>query len=216
VPEFHRLLALVRCNQSRGETTFASTPSETTLTIRVTLLCAGATATSRIGGFPAVGEPLDSGGVIRASRLADTLPPAQVWSSPSCAARETAAALGLESSLDPLLKDIDYGDWSGRSFADVHQSDADKLERWLTDPNGGTPGGETMAQTVARAGSWLDRHSAGNRPVVAITHAMVIRACLVHALNIPADATLRIDIAPLTVAILSYNRIWRLQELRPL
>lgn len=73
-----------------------------------------------------------------------------------------------------------------------------------------------MSQVIERVGPWLDLQSGAGFTIMAITHAAVIRVVLAHALPLPVQSTLRIDIAPLSVAVLSFNRIWRLQELRPL
>ncbi|CAN5454027.1 histidine phosphatase family protein [soil metagenome] len=184
---------------------------------RLILLCTGATATSRAGGFPTVDEPLDEGGLRKAEGRALGVPFArQIWSSPARAARETATALRIEGPAESALADIDHGNWSGRSLADLGSDDPEALARWLADPSQGAPGGETMAQVVDRVGAWLDRQADADDMVIGVTHAAVIRASLAHALRMPLRATFQIDIAPLSVTILSFNRIWRLQELRPL
>ena len=44
---------------------------------------------------------------------------------------------------------------------------------------------------------------------------MVIRAAIAEALDMPSAATLRIDIAPLSAATLSFYGLWRLQAIGP-
>jgi broad specificity phosphatase PhoE len=136
--------------------------------------------------------------------------------SPARVARDTVSALELEAVAEPALADIDHGSWSGRSLADLQSAASDAVARWLADPCAGVPDGETMDEVVARVGPWLDNLAGTNRIIMGVTHATVIRAALSHALQLPVRSTLRIDIAPLSVTIFSFNRMWRLQGLREL
>ncbi|WP_294391385.1 histidine phosphatase family protein [uncultured Sphingomonas sp.] len=180
------------------------------MSTRLVLLCAGATASARGGGFPDPAEPLDAGGrdkartcdpgVSRASRC---------WTSPSHVARETAAMLGLAPVEEPALRDIGCGDWTGLPFGQI---DRQALAGWLAAPEAGTPGGESMAEVLARVAPWMD--GLGEGPALAITHAAVIRAAIGHALGASPAATLGIDVAPLSVTVLSRHGRWRLRELR--
>jgi len=184
------------------------------LATTVILLCAATTRSSRIGGFAGRDEPLDEPG--RAAAAAFMLDPrfrARVHASPALSAMQTAAALEVEGSATPALADIDHGRWAGRSFAQVHDDAPDAFARWLADPTAATPGGEAMDDVARRVGAWLDAVAAEDGPVLAITHATVIRAALAQALFLPLRSTLAIDIAPLARVELSFNRIWRLQAL---
>lgn len=177
------------------------------------LVCAGATALSRSGGFPGPGDGLDAGGLrdARACR-----PPGRfaerVLCSPAFAARETAAAMGLAASVEPALADADHGEWAGLAFAAIGEAE---LVGWLGDPTRGAPGGESMALVQCRIGRWLDDIAPASGAVCAISHATTIRATLAHALGMPLAATLAIDLAPLSRTVLSFNGRWRLQALVP-
>lgn len=182
---------------------------------RLTMLCTGATASSRIGAFPSPDEPLDDGGArkVRAFRPIGRLPDLAV-SSPCRAAIETLGLLGHQAQPEPLLADLDYGDWSGCLLAAVQETEPDRLTAWLSDPTQPTPGGEAPSALVARAGSWIDLYAGRANAIAAVCPAAVIRAALSHALAMPLAAAMRIDIAPLTTMVLSYHGQWRLQELR--
>jgi broad specificity phosphatase PhoE len=185
------------------------------LATRLTLLCASATASSRVGGFPSPDEPLDAGGARKAAALRLRGPmPAVVVSSPTQAAIETARILGHDALVEPLLGDLAYGDWSGRSLAAVGHADEALLAAWLADPTQPTPGGERPDALVARVASWMDRQAEDAPTMLAICHAAVMRAAVSHALAMPLGAAMRIDIAPLTAMILSHHGQWRLQEIR--
>lgn len=167
----------------------------------------------RTGGFPARDEALDDGGLktVVAHRRR-----AALWlTSPTLAARQTAEALGVAAEVDEALRDIAHGDWEGLSFAAVQAADPAGLAAWLADPGRGAPGGEGLDEVRARLADWLARQAQNPSPVVAVTHPMVIRAGLAEALDLPSAAVLRIDIAPLSEVVLSFNRLWRLQAIRP-
>lgn len=177
------------------------------------LLCAAGTRMARVGGFAAADEPLDDGG--RRDAAACTIRDrfrAHAVASPAVAAMETAAAMGLAVRAEPALADADPGDWGGRAFADLPP---DALMGWLADPAQGAPGGESLAAVQARVGGWVDAVSGQDGATCAISHAMVIRAALIHALGLPADVAMRIDIAPLAQVHFSFHRQWRLQAIVP-
>jgi broad specificity phosphatase PhoE len=107
-----------------------------------------------------------------------------------------------------------FGDWSGRTFAEVHESQPAALARWIAAPELGTPGGEAFAAVRERVRPWLADMEAQEATVAAITHASVVRAILAEALALPDRSVMQIDIAPLSETRLSFHRAWRLQELR--
>lgn len=183
------------------------TPRTTT---RLTLLCAGATRALREGRFPDPAETLDAGGRAKVRALPrDRERHDRALVAPTAAARETAALLGLVAQEEPVLRDADWGTWTGSSLDEI----GDAAARWLAAPEEGTPGGESMAAVRARAAAWLDDLGAGR--VVAVTHAAVIRAVLAHALLLPDASVLAIDVAPLTRVTLSRHGRWRLQAIVP-
>jgi broad specificity phosphatase PhoE len=169
----------------------------------------------REGVFASPNEPLDEGGHRKAAqhRLPGPKPDRTV-TSPALAARQTAGALLAGAEVDAAIRDIDPGAWSGRALADIHETDGQALSLWISDPTRGAPGGETMAQVAARVAGWLADQARSDARIVAITHASVIRAAIALVLDVPVGAGFNIDIAPLSATSLSFNRRWRLQELR--
>jgi len=183
--------------------------------MRLTLLCAGATASSRIGAFPSAAEPLDEGGMRKAKafRLGPT--PDLILCSPHQAAIETARAIGVEVQVEPRIGEQGFGEWSGRTMAEVHGVSPKRLGMWLADPVEAPPGGETMAQLVERMGAAIDDVAGEARSAVLITHAMPMRAAIMHTLSVPLAAAIRFDLPPLSTLILSRSNMWRVQELHP-
>jgi len=140
-----------------------------------------------------------------------------VLRSPSRAAHETTAALGLEDSVEPALRDCDYGRWRGLAAKDVAAREPEGFAAWLGDPAAAPHGGESLAALILRVSAWLTDMSAHNRSTLAVTHASVVRAAIVTALGAPPSAFWRIDVPPLWRARLSgRDGRWNLAALEPL
>jgi broad specificity phosphatase PhoE len=169
------------------------------MTARLTLVCHAATAATRAAAFPA-GEPVEARSLAQASALARRIGRAdRAWTSPALAARQTAAALGLDAVAHAALRDCDFGRWSGRRLADVQAEDPHAIAAWRADPAAAPHGGESLDATLDRIGTWLDDCVTGSGKFVAVTHASVIRAAVVRVLGAPAHAFWRIDVAPLSM-----------------
>lgn len=144
-------------------------------------------------------EPLDAGGRAAAARLrlrrAD-----EVLVSPAARTRETADAAGLVvSGCDAALAECDFGRWAGLSLREVAEREPEAVAAWLNDPDAAPYGGESLAQVLARVRGWLDAQARLSGTAVAVTHAGVVKAAVVAALDAPPAAFWRIDVAPLSV-----------------
>jgi broad specificity phosphatase PhoE len=183
------------------------------IAVKVTLIAAAATSTARRAAFPS-DTPLDGGGTRRAAR--PSAGPAAGWErvliSPQVAARQTAEALGLVGETVPALSDCDYGRWAGRSLEAVGSAEPEALAAWLEDEAAAPHGGESHRQLRARVGQWLDGVAALGGRTIAVTHAAVIRAAIVHAIEAGPRSFWRIDIAPLSRTLLTHSHDrWRLR-----
>jgi broad specificity phosphatase PhoE len=181
------------------------------MTSRLILICHASTDTVRKSAFPA-DEPLDARGKKDAAELAGRLPHADLhWASPELRTRQTAEALQLNASPQPLLRDCDYGDWSGRTFEDVYARRPEAIAAWLRDAAATPHGGESIYSLMRRVAEWLAGEQADHRQSIVVTHATVIRAAIVHAIEANPQSFWRIDIAPLSVTRLSgTNGRWNL------
>jgi broad specificity phosphatase PhoE len=180
---------------------------------RLILVRHAATSATRAGAFPH-DEPLDERGRADAASLSARLPSHdELVSSPALRCVETAAAAGLAAPrLDAALAECDFGDWAGRSLADVH-ADPETAATWMTDPTACPHGGESLAAFVARVASWLDEQARRDGRVVAITHGGVVKAAVTHALGAPPAAFWRIDCAPLSITELhAHDGRWTLSR----
>lgn len=125
-----------------------------------------------------VDRPLDPAWCERVSP--DWLPPA--WDGARCVASplkramDTAHLLGLQPEPEPLLIEMDWGAWEGRTVADLR---AELGEAMAANEARGLDfrpdGGESPRDVQARLARWLPS-LAGAPPTVAVTHKGVIRA----------------------------------------
>jgi broad specificity phosphatase PhoE len=187
------------------------------MTARLDLLAHGASAATRATRFPD-DEPLEASAVSALEALRGRLRPyAEVLTSPARAARETAAALGLDAEVEAVLRDCDYGRWRGLASKDVAEREPDEFATWLADPAAAPHGGESFAALIERIGAWLTQALTREGATLAVTHASVVRAAIVNALGAGSSAFARIDVAPLSLARLSgHGQRWNLVALGPL
>jgi broad specificity phosphatase PhoE len=169
------------------------------------------TSATRANAFP-VDEPLDDRGRLAAAALAAALPKrCEVMSSPTLRCRQTAEAAGLQASVDERLAECDFGRWAGTTLREV---DPDDGRAWMLDPDAAPHGGESLRAFAARIAAWLDGQAGTDGTAAAITHAGVIKAAVVHAMNAPLAAFWRIDAAPLSVSELhAHDGRWTISRL---
>lgn len=182
------------------------------MTSRLMLICQGATRATRRSAFPA-NEPLEERARSAAAAVRLGWRAERGWVSPMQAARQTAEIMSLGCREDPRLRDLDHGEWAGRTLADIAQEQPDRLARWLGDPQFDGHGGESIAMLLERSGSWLDAQAMERGRTVAVTHAAVVKAMIVHVLSAPPEAFWRIDIAPLSLTDLRHDgRRWTIRS----
>ncbi len=184
------------------------TPSGVT---RLLLVCHASTRATARAAFPG-DEPLDGTGLRRAEALAPRVGAGRAVRAVRAAELrcvQTAEALSLRAEPDPALADCDYGRWSGRTLAEIEAAEPEALMTWLTDPAAAPHGGESVIGLLGRVAGWLSALEPGR--TIAVTHAPVIRAAVVHALGAPAPAFWRVDVAPLArVALTGRGGRWQL------
>jgi broad specificity phosphatase PhoE len=184
------------------------------MTCRISLISHGTTSAMRRAAFP-LDEELEDGSAIEPVRSRSALLKAsRAWTSPARRARQTAVALGLRCIEEVALRDLDCGSWAGRGLEEIQREDPAAIAAWRTDPKGAPHGGESIADFLRRVGVWLDREAADGGRIVAVTHAAVIRAGVVHAIDAPLTSFWHVDVAPLTVADLRHDGSrWTLRAL---
>jgi broad specificity phosphatase PhoE len=69
----------------------------------------------------------------------------------------------------------------------------------MTDPDAAPHGGESLAALLARIGEWLAAQARLDGTAIAVTHAGVVKAAVVTALDAPTSAFWRIDVSPTSI-----------------
>lgn len=165
------------------------------------------------------GVHLNQAGKQQAARLAERLADlalAGLYSSPLERALETAQPIAVRHALQIQtlqgLNEIDFGEWTGRSLADL-----DQLSGWRTfnslRSGSRIPGGENMAEVLARAVGEIDRlgqlHPGPSTLVAVVSHGDVLRTLLAHALGISLDLMQPLELSPASISII------RMENYRP-
>jgi broad specificity phosphatase PhoE len=132
---------------------------------------------------------------------------AAVRSSPVERALETAEPiaerLGAPLEVSEALAEVDFGEWTGRSFADLQREP--RWHVWNSDrETGRPPEGECMKDVQARILSEIEglRGIHREKTIVLVSHGDVIKAALIHHLGLALNAYSRFDIDPASVSTL--------------
>jgi broad specificity phosphatase PhoE len=159
------------------------------------------------------GVHLNLRGKREAERLAEQLSElalSAIYSSPLERAIETAEPIaarhGLVVRIAQGLNEVDFGDWTGKSLAEL-----DPLPEWKrfnthrseTRIPGGEGIGEVLSRSQAELASMEQVHSGPAALVAVISHGDVLRAIVASALGMSLDRMQRLELAPASVSILS-------------
>jgi broad specificity phosphatase PhoE len=168
------------------------------VTRRLLLVRHASTDAVRAAAFGA-DEPLDVSGRVAAVQLAARLSRAdEVLVSAARRAQETAEHAGLVATGE-APGECDFGRWAGRTLRELADEDPDAVRAWMTDPDASPHGGESLTALLRRVRAWLAEQAEGDRTAIAITHAGVVKAAVVAALDAPPLAFWRIDVAPTSI-----------------
>jgi probable phosphoglycerate mutase len=155
-----------------------------------------------------LGICLNEEGKLQAGQLAERCQGFDaVYSSPLERALETADALAsrmkLEVTSSAALNEIDYGEWSGKTFEQLH---CDERWRHFNSRRSMTsiPGGESFLEVQNRVVKEIDRLSHEHRDgcVALVSHADPIRAAVAYFAATPIDLIERFEISPCSVSVI--------------
>lgn len=114
----------------------------------------------------------------------------------------------FEPLIDPMLNEVDYGDWSGKRLATLSRK-----KEWKTVQESPSrmyfPGGEGIAAMQARVMKSV--HEVASLPdskvAVFVSHGDVIKSIVASALGMHLDEFQRIIIDPASVSVIEYNSV---------
>ena len=174
------------------------------------------------------GVHLTQAGREQAQHLADRfsdIPADALYSSPLERALETAHAiatvLDLPVRIAGEITEIDYGDWTGKSFDDLSPD-----PRWHFFNSFRSavqiPHGENMIQVQSRFLGWMEqvRRDDAQKRIVVVSHQDPIRAVVTYYAGLHVDMFYRFDISHASVTVIeienSKPRVLTLNNVRSL
>jgi len=148
--------------------------------------------------------PLTPNGEAQAARLRDLLRGKQfslVLSSPMRRAILTARLAGFAPQIDDDLHEWNYGDFEGRTTADI-QKDVWGWSLWTSNP----PNGETADEVKSRAEKIIAKALAAPGDVALFGHGHMFRVLAATWLDLEPRRGRSFALAPASVSILGYER----------
>ncbi|HTY63905.1 MAG TPA: histidine phosphatase family protein [Acidobacteriota bacterium] len=151
---------------------------------------------------------------LRAGAALSKLPIRVILSSPMRRAADTAAiihaACGAELRLDARLAEGSFGNWEGRTRAEVlrlGRQDAELLARWESDPACAPPGGESIQSIQERMADLVEEltDEFPDASVAIVSHVGPIKALLASVLDIPLQSTRRFFLDPGTITVVEWG-----------
>lgn len=153
--------------------------------------------------------PADLSDIAAIARLRAHLPDAPVVSSDLGRAVTTADALAPQMRLphDPRLREINFGAWEMRTFAQVEAEDPATIRAyWETPGSIAPPQGESWDAIRARVDRAIDSYIAqGHQDLIVVAHFGVILTQIQRALGIGAYEAFSHKIDNLSVTELAYH-----------
>lgn len=113
-------------------------------------------------------------------------------------AEELAVARDLPLQFEAALQELHFGEWEGRSAAQLMETDAEDLGRFWADPYAFTPpGGEPLLVFEARVLEAIQRLQVEYRDqqLLVVTHGGVMRLLLARARGLPRGQLLQVSVA---------------------
>lgn len=125
-------------------------------------------------------------------------------------AKPLCDTVGLEMQLRDGLREIEYGEWEGKTQDYVKENDSENYIHWLTEPAWNSPpGGETSVQIASRSTLVISeieqKYTDGN--VLVVSHKATIRIMLCGLLGIDLGRYRdRIDMPAASISIVEFGK----------
>jgi broad specificity phosphatase PhoE len=149
--------------------------------------------------------PLTANGENRAAQLRERLQGIQfgtVLTSPLQRARRTCelAGFGAKARLEPDLQEWDYGDYEGKTTAEIRR----QHPGWNVFLDG-CPGGESVEQISRRADRVVAGLRAAEGTVALFSHGHMLRVLAVRWIGLPVEAGRYFPLETASISILGYE-----------
>ena len=175
------------------------------------------TVDKRFSGTGGDDPPLNDRGLEQAERVAARLAALPqgagvdaVVSSPLRRTRQTAGivagVLAVEVGVDEGFRECAFGEWDGRTFAEVQAKWPGELAAWLGSTTVAPPGGESFDALGERVRLARDRtisRHAGRR-VLVVSHVTPIKQLVRLALGAPGSALYRMELSPASLTTVDW------------
>ena len=172
----------------------------------IVLVRHGATEWSEAGLHTSVTDvPLLESGRRVAARVGERLAGrdfALVLSSPRARARDTAALAGVGPvEIDEDLVEFDYGEYEGRTTAEIREERPD-WNMWRD----GAPGGEVVEQVGERADRVIERALAAGGDVALFAHGHLLRVLAARWIELPPEYGAHLGLETGSLSELGFER----------
>ncbi|MFB4194251.1 bifunctional RNase H/acid phosphatase [Streptomyces carpaticus] len=134
-----------------------------------------------------------------------------IVASPLRRCRQTAQAvadrLGLDVRIEAGLRETDFAQWEGLTFAEVRERHPQDLTQWMSSAQAQpTGGGESFTAVARRAAVARDKIIAryAGKTVLLVSHVTPIKSLLRLALGAPTEAMFRMELSPAALSVVTY------------
>ena len=120
-----------------------------------------------------------------------------IISSPLCRCADFARKLSAEHHIHENLKEINFGDWEGKTAQQIIENSPEAFTGFVTEPEKNTPpNGETLSSFQSRViNEWDDIiKQRQHKHILIISHGGTMRTIISHVLNIPTDNMMRLEL----------------------
>lgn len=127
----------------------------------------------------------------------------RVLCSPLQRSRSHAEDLELPSLVIADLAEQSFGDWEGRTWNELSESDPIATKAFFSDPvKAVPPQGESFGRCASRAVMALQGALQGEAPTLVLAHGGSLRALLAHFLGLPLERALDLAWAPYGLSLI--------------
>lgn len=136
--------------------------------------------------------------------------PFTLYSSDLIRANSTAEIIGKNHGVTPVVlpafRELFFGDWEGKTYAELAKTHQTELVRWFSDPfSHGPPGGETVNQLKQRVWTDLEKVAAAHNSkdtVILISHSGPIRTIIHRCLGLKLEKFWDIPVDNASISLL--------------